>query len=138
MKKWRDTERDAQAGKNPGGVVAGCVRVMLLVFLLAARVCGADVHPALMAQPSKTGAVPVEIASKPLFRDFMGINGHFTFKPELYRQVGGWARNYHNLNWDVKQPVNSGSRLDMRHIDFFISVFNKCLQRLVIMSHVQT
>jgi len=34
----------------------------------------------------------------------MGINGHFTFKPELYRQVGRLVRNYHNLNWDVKQP----------------------------------
>ncbi len=41
---------------------------------------------------------------KPLFRDFMGLNGHFTFKPELYRQLGHLVRNYHNLNWDVKQP----------------------------------
>ena len=41
---------------------------------------------------------------KPLFKDFMGLNGHFTFKPELYRQVGRLVRNYHNLNWDVKQP----------------------------------
>ncbi len=41
---------------------------------------------------------------KPLFKDFMGLNGHFTFKPELYRQVGQLVRNYHNLNWDVKQP----------------------------------
>lgn len=41
---------------------------------------------------------------KPLFKDFMGINGHFTFKPELYRQVGRLVRNYHNVNWDVKQP----------------------------------
>ena len=41
---------------------------------------------------------------KPLFRDFMGINGHFTFKPALYRQVCQLVRNYHNLNWDVHQP----------------------------------
>ena len=41
---------------------------------------------------------------KPLFGDFMGLNGHFTFKLELYRQVGHLVRNYHNLNWDVKQP----------------------------------
>lgn len=41
---------------------------------------------------------------KPLFRDFMGINGHFTFKPELYRQVCRLVRNYHNLSWDVAKP----------------------------------
>ena len=41
---------------------------------------------------------------KPLLKDFMAINGHFTFKPELYRQVGRLVRNYHNVNWDVKQP----------------------------------
>ncbi len=43
-------------------------------------------------------------ADKPVFKDFMGINGHFTFKPELYRQVCRLVRNYHNVNWDVKQP----------------------------------
>lgn len=42
--------------------------------------------------------------AKPVFKEFMGINGHFTFKPELYRQVCGLVRNYHNVNWDVKQP----------------------------------
>ncbi len=41
---------------------------------------------------------------KPLLKEFMGINGHFTFKPELYRQVGRLVRNYHNVNWDVRQP----------------------------------
>jgi hypothetical protein len=41
-------------------------------------------------------------APKPPLRDFLGLNGHFTFKPELYRQVCRLARNYHNLSWDVK------------------------------------
>lgn len=41
---------------------------------------------------------------KPLMKDFMGINGHFTFKPELYRKTCGLVRNYHNMNWDVKRP----------------------------------
>lgn len=41
---------------------------------------------------------------KPLMKDFMGINGHFTFKPELYKQVCRLVRNYHNMDWDVKQP----------------------------------
>jgi hypothetical protein len=42
--------------------------------------------------------------AKPVFKEFMGINGHFTFKPELYRQVCRLVRNYHNVNWDVKLP----------------------------------
>lgn len=49
---------------------------------------------------------PAAGTKKPLFKDFMGLNGHFTFEPELYRQVCGLARNYHSLNWDVKQPGN--------------------------------
>ena len=38
---------------------------------------------------------------KPLFRDFMGINGHFAFKPELYRPTCGLVRNYHPTIWDL-------------------------------------
>jgi hypothetical protein len=53
------------------------------------------------AQPAGTGEVT---NPKPLFRNFMAINGHFQFKPELYRQVGSLVRNYHNVNWDVRQP----------------------------------
>jgi hypothetical protein len=40
----------------------------------------------------------------PLLRDFMGINGHFHFDPIQYAQTCKLARNYHNLNWDVKKP----------------------------------
>ena len=49
-------------------------------------------------------AAAAAVNPKPLFKDFMAINGHFTFKPDLYRQVGRLVRNYHNVNWDVKQP----------------------------------
>ncbi|MCM8541343.1 MAG: hypothetical protein NE328_13815 [Lentisphaeraceae bacterium] len=41
---------------------------------------------------------------KPLLKDFMGINGHFHFKPELYKENCRLVRNYHNMNWDVKKP----------------------------------
>ena len=41
---------------------------------------------------------------KPLMKDFIGINGHFHFKPELYGQVTRLVRNYHNVNWDVEKP----------------------------------
>jgi len=52
----------------------------------------------------RAGNRPSRQATKPLFKDFMAINGHYTFKPDLYRQVARLARNYHNLNWDVKKP----------------------------------
>lgn len=41
---------------------------------------------------------------KPLMKEFIGINGHFQFKPALYRQCCSLVRNYHNMDWDVKQP----------------------------------
>lgn len=46
----------------------------------------------------------VAAETRPLFRDFMGINGHFTFKPQLYRPLCRLVRNYHNIDWDVKRP----------------------------------
>lgn len=45
-----------------------------------------------------------EEAPKPLMKNFIGINGHFKFKPALYSQTCRLARNYHNINWDVKKP----------------------------------
>ncbi len=41
---------------------------------------------------------------KPLFKDFMGINGHFHFKPDLYSQLCRLVRNYHSVRWDVENP----------------------------------
>jgi len=40
----------------------------------------------------------------PLMRDFIGINGHFHFKPDLYRPAARLVRNYHNMAWDVSRP----------------------------------
>ena len=50
------------------------------------------------------GSVATAQDSKPLLKDFIGINGHFQFKPELYRPTAGLVRNYHNMNWDVAKP----------------------------------
>lgn len=55
--------------------------------------------------PPPVNAIAAE--NKPLFKDFMGINGHFTFKPELYGQVCRLVRNYHDIDWDVKEPGDS-------------------------------
>jgi hypothetical protein len=39
---------------------------------------------------------------KPLFKDFMGINGHtIQFKPELYKSVCRLVRDYHPVEWDL-------------------------------------
>jgi hypothetical protein len=39
---------------------------------------------------------------KPLFREFMGLNGHtIQFKPELYAPAVHAVRDYHPLGWDL-------------------------------------
>ncbi len=44
--------------------------------------------------------------SKPLIKDFMGINGHsYLFKPELYAKTSQLARAYHPYYWDVKDDL---------------------------------
>ena len=37
--------------------------------------------------------------SKPLMRDFLGLNAHFTVKPELYKPVCRLLRNYHSIQF---------------------------------------
>lgn len=45
--------------------------------------------------------------AKPLFRDFMGINGHtVNFRPELYGQVCRLVRDYHPMEWDTGPDTN--------------------------------
>jgi len=40
--------------------------------------------------------------TKPLFREFMGLNGHTVqFKPQLYKQVCRVVRDYHPVEWDL-------------------------------------
>jgi len=42
------------------------------------------------------------VATKPAFRDFMGICGHTVqFKPELYCKVCRLVRDYHPVHWDL-------------------------------------
>jgi len=42
------------------------------------------------------------VVAKPLFRDFIGINGHtIQFKPELYSKVCAVVRDYHPMEWDT-------------------------------------
>ena len=47
-------------------------------------------------------------AEKPLFRDFMGVNGHTVlFRPKLYRPVAGLVRDYHPVEWDLGKESDS-------------------------------
>lgn len=62
----------------------------LLVFLTGGEASG-DARQTVSAQ-------------KPLMREFIGLNGHFHFKPALYAQTCRLARNYHNITWDVRRP----------------------------------
>ena len=63
-------------------VIRGSILLVLLVVASAA---------ALARTPT----------TAPLMRDFMGINGHFTFRPALYRPVCELVRNYHPTVWDL-------------------------------------
>ncbi|MCY3022637.1 MAG: hypothetical protein NTW87_26955, partial [Planctomycetota bacterium] len=101
MKKAHIARNGALRALLPGGFLA----FLLAVPLRASSQChAADVKPVTGEKPKTAEAAPAATSAKPLFRNFMAINGHFTFKPTLYRQVCQLVRNYHNLNWDVKQP----------------------------------
>ena len=46
-------------------------------------------------------------AQSPLFRDFMGLNGHTVqFRPQLYKPVATLARDYHPAEWDLGTNSN--------------------------------
>lgn len=63
----------------------------------------AILFPNVCGSQEQNGASQVtNPSSKPLFRDFMGINGHTVlFKPELYAQTCRLVRDYHPMEWDT-------------------------------------
>jgi hypothetical protein len=84
--------------------------LLCIVFLVATtfQYCQSAQGPASVEPVGGEAPVGGEpVGNKPLFKDFMGINGHFTFKPALYRQVCRLVRNYHNIEWDVKKVGDS-------------------------------
>ncbi len=53
--------------------------------------------------------------SKPLFKDFMGVNGHTVqFKPELYKSVCRLVRDYHRLSGTSAMTARSRPRSPKR------------------------
>lgn len=73
----------------------------IIFFFATFTVSCAERTPA-QTDPDTTDSIPG--TSRPLFRDFMGLNGHVTLKPDLYKQVCRLLRSYHNISWDVKSP----------------------------------
>jgi serine/threonine-protein kinase ATR len=43
---------------------------------------------------------------KPALSDFLGTNGHFHFRPKLYRPAVKLVRNYHSMEWDTGKETN--------------------------------
>jgi hypothetical protein len=61
----------------------------------------------LLALMRPAAAQDARAKSKPLFRDFIGLNVHTVqFKPELYRPVTRLLRDYHPFNWDVGEETD--------------------------------
>lgn len=55
-----------------------------------------------------------EPAPKPLFRDFMGVNGHTVqFKPELYKPCCRLVRDYHPIDWDFGEDTSYATTFPM-------------------------
>jgi hypothetical protein len=74
--------------------------LLKLVFIIYAvlLISCSESNPNLKDQYLRTQPI------KPLMKDFIGINGHFNFKPELYQQVTKLVRNYHPISWDIVKP----------------------------------
>jgi hypothetical protein len=47
-------------------------------------------------------AADPSVMPRPLFRDFMGVNGHTVqFRPKLYQPIASLVRDYHPVEWDL-------------------------------------
>jgi hypothetical protein len=79
----------------------------LLVMLLPTAVFSGQAQATEKARQNEAA----EKQSKPLFRDFMGLNVHTVqFKPELYKPVCRLVRDYHGFDWDVGGDTNYAPR----------------------------
>ncbi len=77
-------------------VCAGHALVGALAFRRVSSVAGLMVLLLAAAAGGNAGE------TRPLLRDFIGLNGHTVqFKPDLYRPVGRLVRDYHPVEWDL-------------------------------------
>lgn len=76
------------------------------------RLCSVILLPLLLNPAAWSQGKP-----KPLFRDFMGLNGHTVlFRPELYKPICRLVRDYHSLEWDVGMDTHYAPRFRSRGI----------------------
>jgi len=70
------------------------------------QLLSASMPPARAADKPANGSSSKK--TKPLFRDFMGLNVHsVAFKPEIYKPVCRLLRDYHPLDWDLGDDTSS-------------------------------
>ncbi|HYG73991.1 MAG TPA: hypothetical protein VEK08_03205 [Planctomycetota bacterium] len=63
-----------------------------------------------------TGLLSGGEQTKPLFKEFMGINGHtVVFKPELYRPTCALVRDYHPIDWDFGDDTSRATTFPFAH-----------------------
>ncbi len=72
--------------------------IRILELLVALVLFTESVNNVLAQQPSNE---PTLAPMRPTLQHFLGINGHYTFRPELYRPTVALVRNYHSMEWDV-------------------------------------
>jgi len=83
------------------------MRVLAISVCCCAIAAMTDCGITFAADPVPVAANAVVLRLKPLFRDFMGLNGHTVqFKPELYGQVCRLVRDYHPMEWDTGADSN--------------------------------
>ena len=72
---------------------------LVLLCFAAIRLCAGD-----------------DAAARPLFKDFMGVNGHtVVFKPELYRPTCRLVRDYHPIDWDFGDDTSRATTFPFAH-----------------------
>lgn len=77
---------------------------LLLISTLCMYACSASEDNPINPKLEEVIEEPIPLNNRPLLKDFIGLNGHFHFKPDLYKQVSKLVRIYHNLDWDVDKP----------------------------------
>jgi hypothetical protein len=69
------------------------IRIVLSAMVL--------VFPSSLRAESTTSSTNKQ---RPRIDSFIGINGHYHFKPDVYLPAARLVRNYHDLSWDVAKP----------------------------------
>ena len=69
----------------------------------------------LPSLPPPSARPDANAAEKPLFREFMGVNGHtIQFKPQLYASACRAVRDYHPMEWDTGADTSFYAAVSIR------------------------